>query len=490
MSPDFRAGYVPPGVYVTADTSTVASAVGAGPTVVCLVGPGLGYQTYVDHVVFVNTTDSEVLTQEGINQNSVAVSSTVNGTTTNYILGTDYTLSSTDSSAPDSVTTIAIVGSGSITPGTTVDVNYRYADAGYYGLNQFGDFQSLANVYGQPFNNVTGAIQSPLTLAAQIAFENGANIVFAVAPTPSGSLSDQYNAAYALTLTNYDISLVVPVFPAGTGSGTLKDLDSATAYIAGFAAHLGLAEDEGFPRCGIFGVPDTFDSSVTPDQLAVQFNNRRVVFVWPNRLNYYSSTLNGTQVIGGSYLAAACAGILANNPTAQGLTKRQVTSISSIATDIVPQQTTSNKNLWSSKGVAVLESNRSGQLTIRHGTTTAPASTTNREFNIVRCQDELFKNIQLSLESAELVGTPIDAETTLAVKGIISGALEAALGANTIQGYNNLAVRQQTLPNGDPTAIEAVFQYKPTYPLNYITVTFSFDLSTGDITSSTDTSGV
>lgn len=484
---DFRSGYIPPGVYVSADSSAVATAVGATPTVICLVGPGLGYRSYVDHITFVNDTDAQVLTQAGINQNSIVVSSTANGVTTTYNITDDYTISATDSSAPDSVTTIGIVDTGSIVPGTQIDISYQYSDPSYYALNQFSDFQSFISVYGSPFNVATGVIQSPLSLAAQVAFENGASTIYAVALNGLGSLSDQYKAAYDLSANNYSVNLIVPVWPTGTGSGYPTDLESFTPYISGLVGHLQGSDSDGFPRNAIVGLSDSFDSSVTPDQVAVAFGYRRVVLVYPNRLNYYNAVVNTTQILGGQYLAAAAAGFLANSPTSQGLTKQQVYSISGIASDIAAQQTQANKNLWSSKGVSVLEPNRSGQLVFRQGVTTDVSSVTSREFSIVRCQDDLFGEIQISLEGADLIGTPITVNTPLAVKSIVQGALETALANNTIQDYSGLSVRQQVLPNGDPTVIECVFVYKPTYPLNYITVSFSFDLSTGTITDTSDT---
>lgn len=481
---DFHSGYVPPGVYVSADTSSVSSAVGAGPTVVCLVGPGLGYRTYTDYINFPDT-DAITLTKQGIIQNALTVS-LADDPTTVYVQDTDYSL--TDNSVNGSLTDIAIIPSGAIQTGDTLVVAYRYADDDYYALNQFSDYVSFRNMYGDPFDSA-GNLQSPLTFAAQVAFDNGANIVYSVALTPAGQVDSMYKAAYDLTINNYDINLLVPVFTSSGQFAGPTDLAAMTSYIAQLNSHLQEADSSGFPRNAIVGVPENFDQAVTPDQIASRFNYRRVVLVWPNRLTYYNASAqqNPFQIVGGSYLAAACAGILANNPTAQGLTHRQVYSLSGIAADINPTQTTVNKNTWSSRGVAVMEQNRQGQLIIRHGVTTDMTSVTSREFSIVRCQDELFREVQQTLESAALIGTPITASTALAVKGIVAGALESAKNASTIFDYNNLAVRQQNLPNGDPTVIEVVFSYKPTYPLNYITVTFSFDLSTGDISASTDT---
>jgi hypothetical protein len=100
-------GYNPPGVYVSSDSSSVSGVVGVQPTVACLVGPGLGYQTNSDTLVFASLSTPLVLTQLGIQQSSVAVSY-VDGNGTSHVLalGTDYTLSATDGSYPDTVTTI------------------------------------------------------------------------------------------------------------------------------------------------------------------------------------------------------------------------------------------------------------------------------------------------------------------------------------------------------------------------------------------------
>lgn len=477
---DFSAGYVPPGVYVSSDTSTVATAVGVSPTVVCLVGPGLGFQTFVDTVSFPGTNTTSVLTQQGITQNTIVVS---NGSTI-YAVGTDYTLSATDGSNQDTVTTIQQVAAGSIPLSTPITISYQYSDASYFTLNQFGDFASFIGVYGTPFD-VNGVIQSELSLAAQIAFQNGANQLYAVALSGSGALADQYTAAYALTATSYAVDIVVPVF----GTGTITNNSALIPYISALNTHLNNAANDGFPRVAIFGVPEDFSGSTTPDAIAVETHNRRAALAWPNKMLYFNNATNATQIIGGSYLAAAYAGILANNPIDQGLTREIVASFSGINPATLTAMTTSTKNLWSSKGVAVLEPNRSGQLVVRHGVSTDPTSVTTREFSIVRQQDALFLLVQQNLDGAQLVGSPITSNSPLAVKGIIAGALETALGANIIQSYSNLAVRQQQLPNGDPTVIEATFGYVPTYPLNYITVTFSLDLTTGTISSSSDTAG-
>lgn len=472
-------GYNPPGVYVSSDSSSVSGAVGVQPTVACLVGPGLGYQTNADSLVFASLSTPLVLSQLGIQQSSVAVSYVDTGGVSHTLaLGTDYTLAATDGSYPDTKTTITPVGTGTLPVNTTITVAYCYANANYFAVNTFTDFASLIAVYGNPFNPTTGAIQSPLSLAAQFAFENGANTIYTVALSGLGSLSDQYRDAYTLTEAVTGIDITVPVF----AENAITDNTDLASFVSRFVTHLKNCEAAGFPRVGLFGVGSGFSDSVTPDTIAQSFNYKRVTFVWPKELLYYNSLTNSTVTVGGTYLAAACAGILCNNPVNQGLTRRQVRSFSGLTLKAAQASSVSNKNTWSASGVAVAEVNRLGQLVIRHGTTTDPSAVTNRELSIVRCQDALFNLVQQALDQAGLIGSPITEDTPLTVKSILAGALETSVASDTIQSYSNLSVRQQALPNGDPTVIECLFSYQPTYPLNYITVVMTLDLTTGQVT--------
>lgn len=486
---DFRSGYVPPGVYVSTDVSGAVAAVGINDTVLCLVGRGIGYQIYTETVSF-SGGNSRPLTQKGIDKASVVVTGTidVSGVATEVTFTPDgvstphdYSVGQTGS-GEDSVSTINRTTSGQIPTNGTVVVTYHYADDSYFALNAFSDYASFEAVYGVPFDPVTGALLSPLSVAAQLAFQNGGNVIYAVALSGTGSVAAQFAAAYELTLPNYAINMIVPLFEGAT------DGSSAQSLGAGIVGHLSAAEDEGFPRMAIMGLPQAFTGE-TPDVLAQQLDFRRVVLVWPQAFLYYNSVINTTVVLDGIYFAAACAGVLANQSVNRGLTRSNIRSFSGIPVSVLSNMSTANKNTWSSKGVSVAEVDRTGRLIIRHGVTTDPSSIENREISVVRCQDALFNLLLSSLSQADLIGDPITANTPLSVKGIIAGALETALTDDTIQDYTNLLVRQQTLPTGDPTVIECTFTYAPTFPLNYITVVFTLDLTTGDLNVTDTASG-
>ena len=56
--------------------------------------------------------------------------------------------------------------------------------------------------------------------------------------------------------------------------------------------------------------------------------------------------------------------------------------------------------------------------------------------------------------------------------------------------YEESYLRTATQLDSTPTEIQVVFQYQPSYPLNYVTFVFSVNTSTGNVTAGTSTSSV
>ena len=144
--------------------------------------------------------------------------------------------------------------------------------------------------------------------------------------------------------------------------------------------------------------------------------------------------------------------------------------------------TTAFKDNLSKNGVSVTELDRLSRKTVRHGVTTDMSALNYREISLVRTADTLYQMLYTGLEAADLIGQPITLDTTSNVKNIVSGILERAKGDETIIDWQNLLVRQQTTPLGDPTIIEVKFAYRPAVPLNYLSVKFKIDLSSGTVT--------
>lgn len=491
--PDFTR-YEPPGVYVEDAAIPTIAPVGVDPTIVALIGAGVGYHTYTESVSFASAS-SIVLTKKGINPSSIVVAGritdpsapdqTVPYTFAADVVGTpaDYSTTVDSSGGLDaSVTTLVRTLAGKIENGNPeVTVSYRYTDADYHALHLFDDYDSLTEVYGQALDPTTGAIQSPLSLAAQVAMQNGANQIFTIALSGTGTPEAQFQAAYGLLQGNYAANVIIP----------LLDGFSTADGVAGMLLDIkGLVEADardGFLRMAIVGFDKDYDPTASDlATIASQTGSRRVVIAWPNQLNVYNGVLNQTVTVDGFYLAAAYGGMMSQRPQQLPLTHKFPNSFIGMPNAVRQGLTKSVKNQLSSSGVAVTEVDRNGRLMIRHGVTTDySGGVLNREISLVRAQDALYNLVQDTLEAAQLIGSPIMGNTGLLVKSIVSGALENAMTAGIIINYNNLKVRQQSPPSGDPTIIEVKFAYKPTWPLNYILVSFTIDTTTGDSTLTT-----
>lgn len=484
--------YVVPGVYVATTQTPVIAPVGVQPALVCLIGTGVGYTTFSETVSFA-ASNAVTLTQNGIDTSSIVVTGYIpdpnaanNALPTTFVADVtggspvthDYGTSQTGSGSA-SVTTLNRETSGHIT--TTypvVTVTYHYTDADYHGLHFFDNYTAFTEAYGPAFDPSTGNLVSPLSLAAQIAMQNGANQLYAIALEGGApTVAQQFADAYALlSSTNTDANLIVPLWDGITDASQLAGmLSTVKAFVESDAANQGIL------RMAFVG----FDQGlvITPAALAtlaLNVSSSRVVMAWPNQLNFYNGISFSTQVLDGFYLATAYASLLVAQTPQMPLTRKFPQGFTGFPISIAQALTTSAKNQLSSSGVSVTETNRQGRLVVRHGLTTDYVDgELTREISLVRAQDALYQLIDSNLDAAALIGTPITATTPLQIKSVVSGGMETAVSSGLIIDYNSLAVRQQAAPSGDPTVIEVQFAYLPAWPLNYILVNFTVDTTTG-----------
>lgn len=472
-----QGGYVPPGLSINAVSLGSIAAVGTGTDVVCLVGEGIGYEVNTETVSFASSS-AIALTKKFVDPDSIVVSAIMDDGPTVFVPDVVSPAATHDYSVTTSqdVTTVTRHNTGDLPTDRPVTISYHYADDGYFALNRFTDFQSLSAIYGTPLDATTGEIISPLSFAAQQAMRNGARTIYCIAldTRAGGSSVEQFNAAYTKLLTVYDINLVVPLLIDA------DDTSSASTYLSDFSSFLDTAYAESFPMLGLVGLGAAY-ATTDADTLATGTLSRRVVLVWPPALNFFNPVLNATSVADGIYAAAGLAGILVNQHVNRGLTQSQLKGFTGIPASALATMTTSRKNTWSSKGVSVIEPTRTGTLVVRHGVTTDVSDIGKREISVVRCQDNLLNNMRVTLESSQVIGDPITEDTPLMIESLIAGALENAKNNAVIRDYTNLTVSQGQPPGGDPTVITVTFTYYPIYPLNYVVVTFTLDLSTNTV---------
>lgn len=509
--PDFTS-YVPPGVYVQDTSQPVVTPTTVTTNIVTVIGPAVGYQTNTEQVqVYWNANTA--LAKRGIFVSEVAgpppisapVVKNAAGATMTY--GTDYTFvvdASGSGGASNAVTYIVRLGTSEtpsapspngLVDGSAVYVTYSYADATYYTPQFFTDPGQISATYGAAVSGTTPSdpnasqVVCPLTLASQIAMANGSSTIMCLPTNPAdGTLKEQFEAAYAKIQARYEAALIVPLFvdAAPESDGETSDAhsaDSVLALIQDINSHCVNAATEGYGRIAFIGADASYAvEDRNFDELATTIGSKRTVLAYPHRVSFYNTRLAQTTVISGYYLAAAMAGRLAGGAVERGLTKVSVTGFNGLPPDLAQQQTKAFKDALSKSGVAVVEQTRGGSLVIRHGVTTDMTALTTREISLVRVGDVLFELVQTGMDNAGLIGQPIDSDMTTKVKGALTGILERAVTDQVIDTYANVAVRQQSLPTGDPSVIEAQFAYRPAIPLNYITVTFAIDLNSGELT--------
>ncbi len=469
--------YQPPGVYIEEGSTPLVSLVGVSPQTVALVGPSVGYRTHTEAITLEGTTPI-ILHKRGIDLSSLALAF-ADGTP---IQGADFSTAvgpgedNNTGSTPDNTLSIPRNGTG-ITDGSVLYATYRYTDSDYFNPVRALDYDDVKDIYGEPLNVATGAIISPLSMAAKIAFENGARQLILVAvPWSNGQTTrEALQAGYAKISALYEVTIVVPL-PVGM-SGTEGSPGDTLNVGRDLKLHCQQASDSGFFRTGFLGFEKSV--SVVPQNAAASIDSHRVVLAYPYKMNYYNGFNNQNLEVAGYYLATAYAGLASSTGVQNSLTKKQINSFSGIPATVQAQMTNIYKNTLSNGGVAVTEMARDSRLVIRHGTTTDTSTIQSRELSLVRSKDTMVTMIQDTIDAAGLIGTPIDDTTPINIKGVISGVLERAISTDIIVAYNDLKVRQTS---GDPTIIEVKFQYKPLYPLNYIVVSFSINTSTGETT--------
>lgn len=480
MTVDFTHGYQPPGVYIEEDPTPLVSTTGLPPVRVALVGRAVGHQSRTQQVTI--GADQFRLAARGIDSTSVEVRKVADNS---LVSAGDYAVTATSpgpEGAKDFYSDIALAAEASTAEGTPVWVTYNYVAPDYFAPRTLDNFEDVKALYGTPLNLSAQAagdtgyegIASPLSLGAQFALQNGAaEIVCApidvAANASSAAIKTALAAAYARISTDYAVSLVVPLtdgIATADAPGVGLDLQS----------HVVSSSNDGFLRTAILG----FDPEVTtaPDTLVATggFKTKRLMAAYANPagMQVYNGNANQTVTVGHQYLAAAYAGRMAALPVQKALTKEQIAGFAGIAG--VPL-TNAVKNQYAAGGIAVTEVDRLGRLVVRHGLTTDRSNINTAEASVVRARDTLVTLLQNGMDQSGLVGTPIDEDTPLNVKSVVAGLLEYATGNGVFVAYDQLGVR---VASTDPSVIEVKFAYRPAYPLNYILISFSINVATGD----------
>lgn len=389
--------------------------------------------------------------------------------------------------------TVRRLDAGDIEEGETVYVVYRYVPSTYYLPTRIEDQGTVEDIYGPAFNS-DGSVHSAVSFAAQIAFENGARdlVIQALfrrtddsdpASTSTAPTNEEVQDSTTWSQTLYplrdieDVNLIVPV--VGQSVTGLSDADQL-AIIQTVQDHAKFMSDQQQFVVGVFGEDSTTSSSVAQKERlrehATTLRSRyggtvseQLVLVAPSKFARANPVTNQKFYVGGQYVAAAIAGMIAGRPVSSSLTRETVSGFVEVSD---PR----SKADWNKDGQAglLVVWQRGGTIQIRHAITLDTSATQRRELPVVRAKHRMIESVRDTIDQ-QIIGKVIaDSNAPSTVAAAVSGVLETLKTIGDLVDYSTPQARTLTL---DPTTVEVRFSYKPAFPLNYVNIAFNIDLS-------------
>lgn len=319
---------------------------------------------------------------------------------------------------------IGIVGTGS----TAVDETHVLSD--YAGAKAaFGDYDA--------FNGGAGTLN--LTRGTEVAYRNGARIVFARA-VAAGADSADFTAAFE-ELIKEDVNILVA-----------PELSTADA-IAVLGPVLETAENAGRDAIGVVGA----DATTVANILAEMTTNDRIIMTAPG-IQAFDTAARVPVTLGGTYAAAAFAGLLSTLPPQSSPTNKVLPGVVKLA-----QRFSYGEKVQLLNGrVAVLEE-RQGVRVVR-GLTTDDGGFT--QITTRRITD--FAKAGIRKASNPFIGKLNNQRVRKALRGAIDGFLTTMLLDEALTGYDlEVTATRQDEINGR-AMVNVVLQ--PTFSIDFVVV--------------------
>lgn len=405
----------------------------------------------------------------------------------------------------------------------SVFVTYNYTPANYYQpyLIDGATTSDIESRFGQAVSSTDGVtVLSPLSLAAKIAIENGANRfilqplfyspdtddVMANRQAPNNAqsvLPDTWAKVFKGLRSQRNIGVIVPILGQTTSYTYGSDGTTAPADLTSTAdalqinvakklqEHIAFVDQNNQQyTIGIFGEDSTQATTAHnyADRVTVLFNhikqlqtyvsnntsyNERMVFIAQTKFSKPSLTGGTTPMyLGGQYAAAAIGGMLVSRSVSTALTRKALGSFSTVE-DL---RTDKNKTEDSGLGFLVIEQKRDSTIQVRHSLTTDVTSVAKSELSVVRAKYFMLNSLVNTIDT-QIIGKMVaDDAAPITIQTTISNALRTLQEDGNIVGFSGV---QATPKSTDPTVIEVRFNYRPAFPINYINIVFTVDLTTG-----------
>ena len=344
-------------------------------------------------------------------------------------------------------------------------VSYKYRKADYQH-RLFTRLSTIQNTYGalSPDN--------PVTLAAYLAFLNGASIVGIkqVPKNPSTGVASiqEYEDALVQLEQPFEGGVLPTILTPLTGG--ISDLN----FFKELSKHLDIQSSIRYKkeRTAIIGVSPitTPDSVIT---IATTLQNERMVLVYPDSVVLQIPNNvggNDDYLVQGFYLAAALAGSASSSTTdvATPLTKRIIKGFKETGRKL--NDDTANR--IAQNGVLIMEE-ENGNIVVRHELTTRMDTINTQLPTITWISDEVQKRARVSLR--QFIGTKFLSDVTGKISSKLNGMYDQMKKEELIVDHRGVKTEVDA---NNPTIARSESFFKPVYPLLYIVARFNLRTNT------------
>jgi len=305
-------------------------------------------------------------------------------------------------------------------------------------------------------NEYEDGAQSDLTLAANLAFSNGASKVIGV-QSPSNSLSDFQDSIDKLEGEEIYVLCVL--------SDDENVITYAINHVMKMSSYLNRKE-----RILIISPKNGLSSISDFKSYAESIKNDRVIMIVPKSVNKIvkdsKTQLDVNLTLDSVYAGSGLAGLICNPAfdEAEPMTRKVIGGIDGL----VGKYLESEMNSLAESGITVLV-DEGGIIRIRHGITTDTTNANTEEISLRSIRD------QLAIESRELlesryIGAKATPGTLSSIPATLSVFLNRKIRQTVISEYKDITVEQDT---ADPRQIYVSFNVKAIYPITWIDISYS-----------------
>ena len=457
--------YTPPSVQVTSIANNRIINISGDVRIPAIVGEGPSLRT---------VTDQSVVRGSGSGPDALSVTPSGSAGTMTLTKVAAYPGATSSNSAWDDRYSLsgsfgdiywdpsATQGSEAPREGETYYVSYTYPVVStQFDPQIFTDSKDIMATYGEE------SASNKVTVAANMALENGAPAVMCLQVSGSASALTNWQSAFDKLKKKSNVAYLVPVTTD----------NAVTGVVAAALQHCNeqSAPEIGHERETIVGM----NSAATVQNHIDKSNaldNKRVIIAAPGAEVTRTTSAGISLTLDGSYIAAALAGLIAaQSKPIQPVTGKIITGF------VIPddQYEPYEMNRMATEGVTVVYA-KSGVNKVRHALTTDPTSADTSEISVVAADDMVRRITRDKLTEAYIGKGLVITESTPAqvvgtVKAIWNSLVRDGLifeyGAKNDPTTGEVPISAVQDAN-EPTRINVTGSVKFLYPLNYINVEF------------------